>query len=649
LKLLLGASAAAMLESRFAAGEAWLEKDAGVAPAFQPLRLGEIKPAGWIKAQMARDLEKGFAGNLDELCHEASSDIFCAGRNSPASEGKKTWWNGETEGNWRTGHLAMAYLAEDATAMRKADAYVQRVLSFQDADGYIGISSPELRYKKPGELWTQACLFRGLLDYADLTGDEAVHTAVVRACARSMAQFGPARAPLAPGVGGGGESHDLMFVDVMETLYARTGEAQYRDFAVELYRELSLNVPKADTAMGPLLDLQSGFSEHGVNTYETIRVPLFLWMATGRKDFGQAARNALVKMARYTEVSGSGVGDENISLQTPDPTTTQYEYCSTKEIQCTLQSAMQKLGSAALGDRIEHIWFNAAQASRLADGTGISYLSSDNRLHCDGLPPKGGKPDASNKMSPTHADVAVCCNPNATIIGPMYVRDMWMRPAGGGLAAMLYGPCVVSTRVNDVAVRLDQRTQYPFGPVVEIDLHPERAVAFPLRLRNPLWSAGTTVACAGANITREGDFWVVTKTWRDGDSLKLTFTPVIREVPAADGEVALAYGALLFAEPIEAIRVSVKTYPVQGFEDTYYVPAPGSFEELELKAGLRADAFGFKHVVETGVSDPLRPFDTPSSTLQGMMTRKATGIGKAVTLVPMGCAPTLRRLTFSIA
>lgn len=33
---------------------------------YQPLRLGEVKPTGWIKAQMLQDL-RGFSGNLDQL------------------------------------------------------------------------------------------------------------------------------------------------------------------------------------------------------------------------------------------------------------------------------------------------------------------------------------------------------------------------------------------------------------------------------------------------------------------------------------------------------------------------------------------------------------------------------------------------------
>ena len=159
-------------------GDAQLANAAyAVAPAFFPLRFGAVKPRGWILEQMRRDLRDGFAGHLDELCHEASSDIFASGRNRPGKPNAgnaagDAWWNGETEGNWRCGHFMLACLTGEPDAMTKAKAYIDHILAAQDADGYLGIFSPELRYKGNGELWTQTCLFRGLLAYADATGDE---------------------------------------------------------------------------------------------------------------------------------------------------------------------------------------------------------------------------------------------------------------------------------------------------------------------------------------------------------------------------------------------------------------------------------------------------------------------------------------------
>src|SRR5208283_25692 len=162
-----------------------------IQPAFSQLKFGDIKPRGWILAQMRRDLQTGFAGHLDDLCHEASSDIFASGRNRPGKPNAgnaagDAWWNGETEGNWCCGYLMLACLTGEPEAMKKAKVYVDHILASQDADGYIGIFSPELRYQGHGELWTQTCVFRGMLAYAQATGDERVFTAIKRAMDRTI-------------------------------------------------------------------------------------------------------------------------------------------------------------------------------------------------------------------------------------------------------------------------------------------------------------------------------------------------------------------------------------------------------------------------------------------------------------------------------
>src|SRR5664279_3546013 len=83
-----------------------------VEPQFRPLHFGEVGPTGWILEQMRRDLDGGFAGHLPEVAPmTAKSDIFVKGRNAPDKQsqaggqsGGVHWWNGETEGNWRSGN-----------------------------------------------------------------------------------------------------------------------------------------------------------------------------------------------------------------------------------------------------------------------------------------------------------------------------------------------------------------------------------------------------------------------------------------------------------------------------------------------------------------------------------------------------------------
>jgi len=665
IKLLTASSGSILAHARFAPAlvpstAKTSKADADESPAspenqmaFQWLPLGQVKPAGWIREQMLRDLNQGFAGHLGELCHEASSDIFTTHRNNAGSSNQANidnnpWWNGETEGNWRNGQIMMAYLSEDRESMLKVDQYVDHILSSQGQDGYLGVFAPDIRFSRPGELWTQACLMRGLLAYSDLTGKKEILASVRRAIDLTIAAYGPrdTQIPFDSTISGQGLSHDLMISDVTERLFELTADPRYRDFTVDLYEKLSRYTPGADTSLHSLLDPEASFLNHGANTYEAIRVPLWLQFATGRRDLKRASTNALARMSRYTELSGSGISGEDIKNLKPDPSTTEYEYCGTKEMQFTLQSALQKSGDASLGDKIEKLWFNAAQGSRLPDGTAVSYLTSDNRLHCDGMSPDGLQPEIRNKFSPTHTDVAVCCNPNATQVASLYVRGMWMRHSQRGLVALLYGPCRVSTVVEGVPVQIVERTNYPFDHEVEFEIQAERELNFPLYLRNPAWSEATRVQCHGAAIRRQGSYWIVQKSWQKNEQVRLTFAPVVRSVRAVNGEVALQYGPLLFAQPIEARRVPLKGYSLPGFEDAYYKPVEGNLHPLSLLSSLESQSYGFALRSGTSNANPLRPFDAPVVTLAGSMKRQPDGLTVPITLVPLGNAPTLRRVTF---
>ena len=624
-------------------------------PVFTWLRLGDVVPEGWIKQQMLRDLQTGFAGCLDKLCPQAASDIFATGRIAQGT----SWWNGETQGNWRAGFIMLSYLSGDAVSMRKTDAWVSHVLAFQEKDGYLGIFQKGSRFKCSGELWTQACLLRGLLDYAELTRSPSVLAAIRRAVDLSIAAYH----------GGDGvlpctNSHDLMISDVLERLFELTGDVKYPRFTQWLYKnwDWAKTGSGTDDSLANLLDLTKPFTGHGVHTVENIRVPLWLAAVTGREAMCKASQNAFIKLGWYALPGGSTVSSEFISNQAPDPSKAEFEYCTTKETLVTYLSALHKSGNAEHAERVERVFFNDAQASRLADGKGITYLTSDNRYACDGRTPDGKRAEPRNRFSPTHQNVAVCCNPNSTNVAPYYVRSMWTRHQDGGLAALLYGPCRVATTVGGLGVELEESTHYPFGHTVEVVVRPERETHFSLYFRDPHWSHGTELKCPGARIRRKGDFWKVSKRWKPGDRVLLEFKAQVREVAAVNGELALRYGPLLYALPISSRKQIIRTFPLPGFVVAYYnpelkmpvgsnIPANQDIihDDLAIVSESRWNGFGF--TVQQNVRNPstmLYPFDKPPLRLHGTLINKATGDKCTVDLIPLGCASILRRLTFPV-
>ena len=611
-----------------------------VPPAFTPLAFGQIRPQGWILAQMKRDLQTGFAGHLDELCKEASSDIFVTGRNRPGKGNSgnvngSTWWNGETEGNWRCGHLMLSCLTQDPAAMAKAKAYVEHILASQDADGYIGIFSPELRYKGHGELWTQTCLFRGLLAYASATGDTKVEMAVKRAVDRTLEGY--ATCPKIAFA-----QHDDMYTDVLEYFHARTGDKKYLDFGLRLQRECP-NLLKFHQQ--PLV--KNGFQHcysggHGATVTESMRMPFWFWLATGDKVYAEMGTNLIAAMNEFSMPSGALVSQEGVNVP-PHPWNVGYEYCTIFEREFSLIAAGQKLGNVADLDAAEHLFVNAAQGSRLPDGSAILYCSMENRLS---IQDEIGK---RQRFSPTHQQVAVCCNPNASRIAACFIANAWATPGADEptLAAMLYGPCEIQTEIAGTNLQIAETTNYPYSGDVTMTVTTAKPATFCLWLRNPVWSKKTKITCPGANIQQVGGFWQLRKEWKAGDTIAIQFDQTVREVRAINGEIALQYGPLLYVLPVSGEAKTIKTYPGSELKDYTVTKTVDGETAFFLPEGQHEAGFGFVPKVIAG-ANPDYPLDAPATVLEGKLLRK-DGTLKPVTLLPMGAKSTeLRRVTFRI-
>lgn len=637
-------------------------------PRFRSLRLGEVRPTGWILAQMTRDLEQGFAGHLDRLTTHASNDLF---RHRIGSSGDEIqWWDSETRGNWMIGLTQMAHLARHPATMELVDRLLAGLKSTQDDDGYIGIYVPGARYNHPpgenGELWAQSRALLTLLSYHELTGDASYLAAAERSARLTIAQYGPHHRyfnfdPARGNLYLTGLTHGLMYVEAMEWLYEITGREAYRDFGVWLYRDYC-SVPgyfrnddlKLEHILNPALPLRG----HAAHPAEHLRVLVWASVMTGEEEMAQGVAAAFRKLVRYIVPSGALIGDEDIhGLPLPD---VGYEYCTMFELMNSLLSTACKLGAAGYADWAENIALNAAQGARLADGTAICYVSTENRAHAlaEDLdtysadlykfsPPLAALWESKaerhwqhagrHKFSPTHEDVAVCCNPNAVRLMPFYVSRMWLRGNGGdSLAACLYGPCLLDTIVAGVPVTVEEQTDYPFTEEIKFVVRPAEEVEFDLLLRLPSWAAGYQVEAAGATVQEDAGYLRLRKRWTSGDEITLSFATRIEIVRNANGEYTVRRGPLQYALPIPHRLHAIKRYPAPAFHDYDIVPQDiRQAYQIPILDEAQAD-WGCEFVRQGEIG--AHPWDEPAVAIR---------LG-GQTLAPLGCT-VLRRSTLPLA
>jgi DUF1680 family protein len=609
---------------------------------FQLLKIGDVQPRGWLLDQIHMDVTNGYGPLLDKLTDRIEIATFDSRHKTELAKPKigGDWWNGETTGNWLDGLIRATYLSGDAAAIKRVDVLVAQFLAMQDADGYLGIYPRAKRFESPvitqnGELWTQACLYRGLLAYHELTGRADVLAAVQRATKLMMSKYGPDKPYWAQRIVRGGPGHNIMFVDICEWLHRLTGDPSYVAFAKFLYDGYCepVDVRENDVQLRNLTDLNKPFHGHGAHVMEHLRIPLFLASATGDAKYRAAADNFFPKAVRHLVAGGACISDEDI-LGRPGSPYIGCEYCTSLEFLHSLQSGVEKSGREPLADAIEVLAFNSAEGARQRDGKAIQYCTVDNQYEATA---KGiGR---RMKLSPTHEDVALCCPVTALKFFPYFVNALWMKTVtSDGLVAVNYAPNDLQTIIKGVKIRIQSETLYPFEDEVRMTVMPEKPITFGIRLRIPGWAGSMNVESRDTSMTDENGWRVLTRQWQSGDRITISFKPDIERKTMANGEVYWKRGPLVYALPIAAEPKPIKTYPVTGFADYDYIPKAGAFWDYAVDK--TNGAFQFTKIAAQG-----NPWINAPVRLNGNLYNRKTSQNEPVELLPMG-VNLLRRVAF---
>ncbi|WP_158534914.1 beta-L-arabinofuranosidase domain-containing protein [Mucilaginibacter hurinus] len=571
------------------------KKISAIPEKYHELPFSAVKPGGWLKAQIQDNLN-GYTGHLDSLVPDLaikddiygrdrltkkvkSKDVGAQGGGGGGNEEDTSWqvqflwWNSETQSNWRDGYIRSAILANDKEHLSRIAKYVKRILSTQDADGYLGIYDKELRYKfdqENGELWAKATLLRGLLAWYDYTKDKTVLNAVIKAVDNVMINWpiNKSQPFLAMKPDVSGLSHGLTFTDVLESVYRLTGNQKYNDYLVFLYKDFSAQAINEDAQYKKLRDTSFLLKGHGVHTYEHLRTVAAAYYLSGNPELKIALKNFLDKIELATTASGGPVSDEWVGNRA-DATNRGYEYCSLHELLHSYASLSSKSGSSEYGSKIEKLFFNAAQGARHPNESCIAYLKTDNSYAMEGWRnlDSADKHQVRYKYSPVHQDAAVCCVPNAGRIAPYYVQNMWLK-GGNSLVASLLGPSEVNTTINGKPVIVKQTTEYPYTNSLTFEVSATNN-KFDLKIRKPEWADKFTVS---EKYREEDGFIVISKNWNGRQKIKIDFMPEVKINRDVNNEVYFTYGALVLANPIAANEAKGKSFPLPGYYDYRYTP-----------------------------------------------------------------------------
>ncbi len=559
-------------------------------PALYPFQLGSIKPKGWIKQQMQQDV-KGFVGKLPELVstlfkediygaeqlqkHSKVKDLGNIKDGNAEGDDQYKWWNSETQSNWWDGYIRQVYAINDSLGKQRVRQYVASMLQKQEADGYLGIYQADLRYQfngENGELWAKTTLYRALLAYYSFEKDNRVLAAVLKAVEDVMKHYQiNASSPFSSGNQfNGGVSHGLTFTDVLYQLYLVTQNEQYLKYACFLYNDFSSTYQsEKDVQLASIFNSNYHLQSHGVHSFEHIR-PLALAALYSKNDsLYKALPIYLKRIQQVTTITGGAIGDEWIAGRDAHETNTGYEYCSLQELMDSYALLYQLTGNTIYADKMELIFFNAAQGARHPKKSAIAYLKTDNSFKMTGT--KNGENEHHNqqqtryKYSAAHQDVAVCCAPNAGRIAPYFLQNAWMIDGKGTLVNNFLIPSMVNTTINNTDVVIETKTSYPYNFQFQIIIKAKESFNGIIKIRKPQW---VTQIVTKEPYSLEGNFIVFAKTYAAIDSFSFAWKTTVLE-KSVRNETYFTYGPLVYALPLPHKEFKGRRY-AENIYDLYY-------------------------------------------------------------------------------
>ena len=532
--------------------------ETNIPPAFTPLRLGEVKPAGWLR-DWCQDAAHGITGHADELDPLFArgwmdADIKATGTGAQAGD-KMVGYALEQAGYWVDGAVRLAHLIDDDALLAKCRLRFETVLNRVEAGNP---PVPKTNLWLAGETWghwPMAIMGRAMLAEYSFTGDDRYMRALERIYANYPQYNAGKKFSLINHQG-----RQLMNIEVMCEAYRLGGDARLRDDAMTVLRQQSdeiktrLGWHEQGIAIGKTdVHFYSVPFGHAVTLNESAKLPAIGYLYTGMVDWLRFSEAYFADMEK-NEMMPYGLTSAHEHLAGIGPFSCS-ELCNAIDYSWSAIWLLRVTGNSTYADRVERAMFNAAPSGIAPDFKTHQYFLSPNRIDAQhpGRYKVGGSPSFEPKQFP------LCCTGNLSRLLPDYVMHLWMASRDGGLAATLYGPSDTRTRVAGVNVVLATRTEYPFRNDVAIRLSPDKPVRFPLHLRVPGWCSHPVLAINDRPqpVTVENGFIRVHREWKAGDVVRLSFPnqPRILTGVCADGApfTSVSYGPLLFALPIPTV------------------------------------------------------------------------------------------------
>jgi uncharacterized protein len=552
------------------------------------LPAGSIHLAGYLEHYINQSLQHWSKGVVP---YRALASFFRSGRPTVEVEGRavELFATGEMWGKAvRSAALFYRYTG-DQELKQILQGTVKDLLSMRRSNGTISCSPVARQPDGPGgDLWERTYVLLALDEYYDcVEADPAVLKAMIEEADATLSQVGPAPKVRIVDLGwsrdlvGGNNIESSTILEPILRLYKRTGEKRYLDFARYIVETEGGSLHHR--IFDEILAGENPVAVGGVYPKGYEMTSLFeglaeYYRATGDEIWKRAAIQYFHKVIEQEiTIIGNGGGDEpyhpNVRGEAWDNTA--YEQTN-PDIQRMMETCtgvtwikycsqiLRLTADPVAVDYIELYAYNGLIGAMKPEGDGFSYVNLLN----------GVKTNKVGWGTDIEGVYVTCCNLNGPE-GLAYLPLIAVMSDRDGVVVNLYNAGTATVPLaNGHHTRLKISTSYPRESEIRVEVTPDAAHRFTIKLRIPSWSRETRLAVNGESIdVRPETYAHIERKWLPGDVISLNLDLACRVLKAKHGlhEGSDQFRALMrgpivlardenidshFSEPVDIIETS---------------------------------------------------------------------------------------------
>ena len=330
-----------------------------------------------------------------------------------------------------------------------------------------------------------------------------------------------------------------------------------------------------------------------------------LALETGDDELAEACKrlweNVTQRRMYVTGGIGSQAYSECFTFDYDLPNDTAYtETCASIGLIFWAQRMLNFDPDSQYADILEQALYNGALAGMSLDGKRFFYVN-----------PLEVWPEACTKRhDKRHVKTTrqgwfscACCPPNlARLLASLgqyaysYCRDE--------IYVHLFMAGTAEVSVNDISVRLTQRTNYPWDGKVEFEVNPSETSEFTLALRIPGWCAYPSLRINGRHVELktiiEKGYAKIARLWVKGDRVELDLPMEVKRIYAPNlrmnaGKVALRRGPIVYClEEVDngSVLTDISLPRDAAFKSEFYPDLLGGIVAISSEALRRAQSSG---------------------------------------------------------